>query len=112
MSISSKHWSATLAPAILGSVHEEVLQLPKVLWGSSLSFFFPIMFVLCGMVLAVAGPGRDLDDTKRILSLALFSGNLSLFYVQLGDVNIDNMPFILSVSFVVNNDSVIICTII
>ena len=63
--------------------------------------FFPIVFVLFGMVLAVTGPGRDQDDSKRVLSLdnsALFGGNLSLFYVQLGNANLDNTPFILSVS--------------
>ena len=63
--------------------------------------FFPIVFVLFGMVLAVTGPGRDQDDPIRILSLdnsALFSGNLSLFYAQLGDVDIDNTSFVLSVS--------------
>ena len=63
--------------------------------------FFPILFVLCGMVLAVTGPGRDQDDPKRVLTLknsALFGGNLSLFYAQLGEINVGNTSFILSVS--------------
>ena len=63
--------------------------------------FFPILFVLCGMVLAVTGPGRDQDDPKRTLTLrnsALFGGNLSLFYAQFGEVNVGNISFILSVS--------------
>lgn len=62
--------------------------------------FFPIVFVLFGMVLAVTGPGRDRDDPKRMLRLdnsAVFGENLSLFYVQLGNVNIENTPFTLSV---------------
>lgn len=62
--------------------------------------FFPILFVLCGMVLAVTGPGRDQDDPKRTLTLrnsALFGGNLSLFYAQFGEINVGNIS-ILSVS--------------
>ena len=62
--------------------------------------FFPILFVLFGMVLAVTGPSRDLDDQSRILTLensALFGGNLSLFYAQFGKPDEqDILPFSVS----------------
>ena len=64
---------------------------------------FPALFVSLGMVLAITVPGRDQDDTKRVLSLensALFAENLSLFYAQLGDINVNNTTLILSVSFI------------
>lgn len=53
------------------------------------------------MVLAVTGPGRDQDDSKRVLTLpnsALFGGNLSLFYAQFNEVDVQNTSFMLSVS--------------
>lgn len=60
------------------------------------------MFVSLGMVLAITVPGRDQDDSKRVLNLdnsALFTDNLSLFYAQFGDINVNNTMLILSVSF-------------
>ena len=63
--------------------------------------FFPILFILFGMILAVTGPGRDQDNPKRVLTLknsALFGGNISLFYAQLGEINVGNTSFVLSVS--------------
>ena len=63
--------------------------------------FFPILFILFGMILAVTGPGHDQDNPKRVLTLknsALFGGNISLFYAQLGEINVGNTSFVLSVS--------------
>lgn len=54
------------------------------------------------MVLAITVPGRDQDDSKRVLNLdnsALFTDNLSMFYAQFGDINVNNKMFILSVSY-------------
>lgn len=54
------------------------------------------------MVLAITVPGRDQDDSKRVLNLdnsALFTDNLSIFYAQFGDININNKMLILSVSY-------------
>ena len=63
---------------------------------------FPVLFVSLGMVLAITVPGRDQDDSKRVLNLdnsALFTDNLSIFYAQFGDINVNNKMFILSVSY-------------
>ena len=63
---------------------------------------FPVLFVSLGMVLAITVPGRDQDDSKRVLNLdnsALFTDNLSIFYAQFGDININNKMLILSVSY-------------
>ena len=63
---------------------------------------FPVLFVSLGMVLAITVPGRDQDDSKRVLNLdnsALFTDNLSMFYAQFGDINVNNKMFILSVSY-------------
>ena len=65
--------------------------------------FFPILFVLFGMILAVTGPGRDQDDPSRILTLdnsAFFGGNLSLFYAQFGEpTEQDILPFSVSLLY-------------
>ena len=63
---------------------------------------FPVLFVSLGMVLAITVPGRDQDDSKRVLNLdnsALFTDNLSIFYAQFGDIDINNKMLILSVSY-------------
>jgi hypothetical protein len=66
---------------------------------------FPALFVSLGMVLAITVPGRNQDDPKRVLNLdnsALFTDNLSLFYAQFGDINVNNNMLILSVSCKIN----------
>ena len=57
------------------------------------------MFVSLGMVLAITVPGQDRNDSKRVLNIdnsALFTDNLSLFYAQLGDINVNGTMLVLS----------------
>ena len=59
--------------------------------------FFPLLFVLFGMVLAVTGPSRDQDDPSRVLTIensVLYGGNVSVFYAQVGEPSEESiLPF-------------------